>query len=240
MRHVRGMFALAVAAGVIGVAIPAAAAAHEFTGSTSEEVRVTGVGAQEFTFKPFKITCEKAKSVKTGNDVAWPSPTLYVEVKYSGCEAKDATFHKVELPPVKTTFSTPVDYEYHANGFVESGANSESTSEIKNAGYVEINLKGEFKCDITWEPQTIPSKALKRPAEEYGAAIYEKFEEKTENLKSFPLGVQDKLLIKNDLTKMTFEVEEGICELFETTEGKSGSYVGTLQAGLKKGNLGWE
>lgn len=239
IRDLRTMLALTVVAAGMGT-MASTAAAHQFTGSVSEEVRAQGVGAQEFAFKPFTITCEKAKSTKTEDDVTFPSPTLYLAVAYSDCLTKNAKFHKVELPPVKTRFLAPVDLEFHANGFVESGAESESTSAVENAGAVEIAMKGSFKCTISWAPQTIPVKAIKKPAEQFESALFEKDEEATENLKRFPLGVQDKLLIKSDLKKMTFELSEGICEEFESTEGKTGSYVGTLSAELKKGNLGWE
>jgi hypothetical protein len=239
IRQLAGAIALVAATATIGV-VATTASAHQFTGSVSEEVRAQGVGTQEFAFKPFTIECEAAKSVKSEDDVTLPSPTLYLTVAYSKCLTKNAKFHKVELPPVKTTFKAPVDLEFHANGFVESGAESESTSSIENAGAVEIAMKGAFKCTISWGPQTIPAKAIKKPAEQYEAALFEKDEETTENLKRFPLGVQDKLLIKSDLKRMTFELSEGICEEFESTEGKTGSYVGTLRAELPKGNLGWE
>jgi hypothetical protein len=237
--QLRGAIALLAAAGALG-SVATTASAHQFTGSTSEEVRAEGVGTQEFAFKPFTIACEAAKSVKTEDDVTFPSPALYLAVKYSHCLTKNAKFHKVELPPVKTTFITPVDYELHANGFVETGAESESTSSVENAGAVEISMKGAFKCIISWAPQTVPVKAIKKPAEQFESALFEKDEETTENLKRFPLGVQDKLLIKSDLKRMTFELSEGICEEFESTEGKTGSYAGTLRAELRKGNLGWE
>jgi len=239
MRRFRTIFVLAAAACAVAI-IAAPASAHQFTGSVPGEVHVEGVGPQSFSFKPFKITCEGAKSVKSGNSVTWPSPILYVAIKYSKCTTAAGKFHKVELPPIRTQFATPVDLEYHANRFVESGAESESLGEIKNAGSVVISVKGAFKCVLSWEPQTIPLKAIKKPTEEYEAASFEKEEFKTENLKLFPLGIQDKLLIANNLKHMKFTLEEGICEEFETTESKSGAYTGTLRAELKKGNLGWE
>ncbi len=235
-----GSLVVLAACTVAAAAGAATASAHQFTGSESASPSVIGEGAQEFSFKPFKITCEEAKSVKLETTPTWPSPTLYVAMKYSKCTTFAGKFHKVELPPIKTTFLTPVDFEYHANGFVESGAGSESSSEIKNAGALEISIKGDYKCVVTWEAQTTPAKAVKKPTEEYEAALYEKIEETTENLRKFPTGIQDKLLIKNHLTKMKYSLSEGICEEFETTEGKAGSYTGTLKAELKKGNFGWE
>jgi hypothetical protein len=237
--QLRGAVALLAAAGAIG-SVATTASAHQFTGSASEEVHAVGVGTQEFAFKPFKITCEKAVSVKTHSDVTFPAPALFLAVKYSDCVTKNAKFHKVELPPVKTTFITPVDYEFHANGFVETGAESESASEVTNAGAVEISMKGAFKCVISWEPQTVPIKAIKKPTEQFEAALFENVEEKAENTKRFPLGIQNEVLVKSDLKSMHFELDEGICEEFESTEGKTGSYVGTLRADLNKGNLGWE
>ena len=141
---------------------------------------------------------------------------------------------------VRTRFIGPVDLEYHANGFVETGANSESTAQITNAGAVEIEAKGAFKCVISWEPQTVPSKAVKKPAEEYEAATFTTEEISSENLKRFPTGIQDKVVIENNLTKMSYSLSEGICEEFEKTEGKSGSYTGELVAELKKASLSWE
>jgi hypothetical protein len=72
---------------------------------------------------------------------------------------------------VRARFDGPVDLEYHANGF-ESGARSESDTEIKGAGAVELSLD-RVKCVISWAAQTTPSQALEDPMGEFDAATFE-------------------------------------------------------------------
>ena len=219
---------LAVLFGVMAaVAVPASA--HEFTGSVAGAPRLRGEGEQVFVFKPFTITCESAKSVPS--EYAWAPQMFYVEVKYSRCTTPGVKYHGTEFEPAKVKFLTPVDFEYHANGIVQMGA--EANGEIATAGAIELTIK-DYKCVVSWEPQSVPAK-MKKGVELYEAAKFtpEKVEGKGKNKE------QEKLVIENKLTKMKYELSEGICEGFSSTEGKSGSYTGTLVAELKGADFGW-
>jgi len=227
-------------------ALAGPAMAHQFNSNVaSGEPRAAGRAVegveepQKFTFRPFRLSCERARSNRLSKETTFPSPTLFLEVKYSKCKTFVGKFKTVELPGAKTKFLTPVSFQYHANGYVEIGGAAEG--EIGNAGEVEIEIGAPFKCRIKVAPQTLPSKAIKHSEEEFTAATFEKEEAKTENLRKFPSGIQDKLLIHNQLgrIKYSFEpLEGGICEVLELPEeGKTGAYSGTLDAEVKNANL---
>jgi hypothetical protein len=214
------------------------AVAHKFTGSEAIEVRAKAAGEQDFMFKPFEISCEKAKSLKGSGTATWPSQNLFVEMKFSGCEATAALRGMEELE-LKAKFLTPVSLNYNANGFVEFGSGGTITGgKLEGAGAVEIAVSGAIKCTIDVEPGIFPIKAAKKPEEQYEAATYKVEEIPFEKGKK--TGVQDKLAIGTALTKMPYELEGEFCEALDKTEGKSGSYSGSLQAELPKANLGFE
>jgi hypothetical protein len=211
---------------------------HKFTGSSQVPVRAAGTGEQDFSFGPFAVTCESAKSVKGIGTSTWPSETLFVEMKYSGCEAT-ATLHGVGELELKAKFLSPLSLNYHSNGFVEAGAGGTVVGgKLEGAGEVEIALSGPFKCTIDVEPGTFPLKAIKKAEEQYEAAQY-KVEEVTIE-KGKKTSVENKLAIATALTKLTYEFEGEFCEAFSRTEGKSGSYSGALLAELPKASLGFE
>jgi hypothetical protein len=66
------------------IAHKVAGVSDRFTGSEAVEPRFTSPGTQDFAFKPFTVTCEQAKSAKTGLIPAWPAESLFAEVKFSG------------------------------------------------------------------------------------------------------------------------------------------------------------
>ncbi|MGA2319400.1 MAG: hypothetical protein ABSG95_01485 [Solirubrobacteraceae bacterium] len=214
MGQARRIIAVAAALGAIAVAAAPAYAVKtketgKFTGTGSP--RAKAEGEQEFSFKPFKITCEKAK----GKGEAEVSATeLSLSVKYSGCKA-EAKLGKVDITEVSAKFKAPVALTYSAAG------------KISIAEPIEISIGGAVKCKLTVESVT-----------EVGKATYETKEETTENLKKFPTGIQDKLLITNGLRKLSYTREGGLCA-YLTSEGK-GSYTGALLAEVKNGNLGYE
>lgn len=209
---------------------------HEFTGSEQIEVRAAASGAQKFTFGPFAVTCEKAKS---GHGTAsWPSETLSVQMKYSGCSAVASLRGMGELD-LKAKFLTPLTLNFHANGFVEAGAEGTiAGGKLEGATEAEIALSGPFKCTIDVEPGTFPSRALRKPEEQFEVATYKVEETKIEKGKH--AGVQDKLAIATALSKMAYEFEGQFCEALSKTEGVSGAYAGTLLAELPKASLGFE
>ena len=93
------------------------------------------------------------------------------------------------------------------------------------------------KCEIYWEPQTIPTKAITHPEEEYSSVAYANEEVPTTKLKLYPSGFQPELVVTSALTKIKTIAEGGKCENFKNEETKSGYYKGTLRFGVKSGSL---
>jgi len=215
-----------------------AAVAHKFTGSEAVEVRAKGTSEQDFTFGPFEVSCEKAKSLKGSGTATWPSQNLFVQMKFSGCEAV-AALHGMEELELKAKFLTPVSLNYNANGFVEFGSGGTiNGGKLEGAGEVEIAVSGAIKCTIDVEPGIFPIRAEKKPEEQYEAATYKVEEFPFEKGKK--TGIQDKLAIGTTLAKMPYELEGEFCEALSKTEGRSGAYSGSLQAELPKASLGFE
>jgi hypothetical protein len=208
---------------------------HKFVGSPNVEPRFSG-GSQEFNFKPFVITCEKAKSKPSGVTPAFPSKTLTALIKYSGCEAT-AKFGKAEYE-LKAKVSQ-ITFNYRANGVVELGTGGTvKEGKLEGAGPIEIAVKGAFKCTITSPAGTYPAQALKKPEAEYEAAKYTNKEETVVHGKKSE--VVKKLGISTALTKMPYEIEGEFCEKLPKTEFTGGTYTGSLLAEIKKGSIGWE
>ncbi len=243
MRRLFGAHALAACMLVVGAApalargLTDAAGPQQFLGSETAEPRFTGSGQQEFAFKPFTVTCEVAKSTKTGVTPQWPSQSLFAEIKFSGCTAS-AKLHGMEGLELKAKFLTPVQLNFDANGFVEAGAGGKpADGKLAGAGSIEIALSGAFKCTIDVEAGSFPAKAVKEPGEVYEAAQFKLEEVKLEKGKK--TGVEDKLAIATALSKMDYTLEGEFCEALSKTEGKTGTYDGDLLAELPKGDLNW-
>lgn len=239
----RVLAAAAVLVAAVVASTPAGASqlmSHRFTGSATAEVRALGAGEEEFRFSPFSITCKRARSQTESLRTSFPSATVYLAVQFSKCVTAPLTIGKVKLSEAKATFTKPIDLVYHADRYAELGVGSHSTTEIEGAGALEIEPGDGSGCVISWTPQTVPAQAVKEPSLEYEAALYEKVEEKTENHKSFPTGVHDKLLIKSSFIKMSYTVAGGDCTEQAKSEGKTGAYTGALLTQLVKGQLGWE
>lgn len=209
---------------------------HQFVGSPNAEPKFAGE-SQELVLKPFTITCEAAKSTKSGVTPAFPSKTLTAVVKYSGCEA-EATLNKAEYE-LKAKFLSPVTFNYHANGYVEVGAGGTvKEGKLEGAGEIEISVKGPFKCTIDIPAGTYPANQVNKPEANYEAVKYTNKEETIEKGKA-PVIVK-KLEIATALTKMPYELEGEFCEALPKTEFTNGTYSGSLLAELKKGSIGWE
>jgi hypothetical protein len=236
---------LGLVAGVCALAVGAASAtAHQFTasavGKTLSEAepgktKGSSVGEQEFKFGAVHVTCESAST--KGLVIAATSPTLKVVAKYTRC--KTAIKVGAEPATLKTKFTAPVEYQFHANGFGETGTEGEEGSVDIGKGSAELKVSG-IKCLVSWPAQTVPLKAEKKPEGEYTAAVYSNENVPSENLKKFPSGLQQKLVIGVAFKGMEFSLEEGQCEEFAKTEGKSAQYNGILRQELTGGNLGFE
>jgi hypothetical protein len=242
MRSVKIIGALATAVCALCVAaVPALA--HEFTANAYKKTisPATPVGikggseeVQEFRLAQFTFTCEK--TVVRGKVTSESSETLYNQVKFSQCVTYLVPEKAREKLPFKVKFKQSFDLEYHANGYVGSGGESESEVDLVNPGPVEAEVMGT-KCILSWLPQVIPVKAEKKPLGEYSAAVFSTEEVAATNLKMFPSGFQKKLVITNEFTHLKTEVSEGKCEEFERTETKTGYYKGSFTEEIPRGNL---
>ena len=242
MRSVKIIGALATAVCALFVAaVPALA--HEFTASQykktiteSTPVGLKGVSEepQEFRLAQFTFTCEK--TVVKGKVSSPSSATLYNVVKFSACTTYLVPEKAKEKLPFKVKFKQSFDFEYHANGYVNSGGESESEVDLVNPKPVEAEVVGT-KCILTWLPQVIPVRAEKKPGGEYSAATFTNEEVAQSNLKMFPSGFQTTLVITNEFTHLKNEVGEGKCEEFEKTETKTGYYKGSFSEEIPRGDL---
>jgi len=154
MRH----FKIAVGLVVMSLAVGAAPAmAHEFISSGGP---TKGKGEEQlFKLGPFRIEC--ARATVNGSAAAGSSQTLFSEIKMHRCETfASLGGNEIEL---KTKFVTPLDVEYHANGFVEIGSEGEEIEGNATllGGSVELKIK-TLKCVITLPEQTLPKAAVKK------------------------------------------------------------------------------
>jgi len=217
MRHFKIAMVLAVA--VLAVSA-APALAHEFISSGGP---TKGKGEEQvFKLGPFRIEC--AKATAKGTSVAGSQQTLFSEEKLRSC----TTEAHIGANPIflKTKFVTPLDVEYHANGFVEIGSEGEEV-EVGNTtlkgGTIELKIKA-IKCVITLPEQTLPKAAEKKPGGEFEAATYSNEEEEKGKHKF------NKLSISNEWKGIHFEYGEGQCEGFKSSEEErhAGKYEGEL------------
>jgi hypothetical protein len=243
MRRVR--ITLGLMAAVCAVAFSATAAlAHTFTASiakktiseaTPGKLKGGSVGPQAFKFGPIHTNCESAGAKGIVTEEA--SSTLKVVASYHGC----STAIKVGPEPatLKTKFLAPVEYSFHSNGFAEVGTEGEEGSVEIGSGAAELKIAG-IKCLISWPAQTVPTKAIVKPEEQWSAALFSNQEVANTHLKAFPTGFQKQLLISTEFKSMEFSFEEGECSEFKRPEAKTGGYKGVLHMELAGGNLGFE
>jgi len=251
------------------------ASAHQFTASRlptplSEEKpgNTKGVGIesevegernQKLVFGPFEIVCKGVASAKTIAEgaVTWSThSTFSTEVKFTACLTK-AHFGSF-VAGLRTSFninpetkkSEPLKFVYHVNGFAEIGT-GETVSEVEvGTGAANLTISGKV-CKISWPAQTVPATAEKNPGGEFSAAVYStnlvEVEPTANQLKKFPSGFQERLIIDNKFKGMEWSFEEGQClgeggfeEEAKATEGKSAKYTGTFEHQVVGGNLGFE
>lgn len=240
IRWVRATAGLAVLALALS-ASPAGSheVVHRFSANHSGKVRAFGVGEQEFTLGPFSISCRKARTESTASTI-FPSPTIYVQVDFSACATAATTLGKSKVPAGKAGFRTVFDIEYHASGYAEIGAGSKSNHELTDVGPIEISPGDGSECTLALPPQTVPTDESQKPYAEYEAASYTDEQVPTENLKKFPTGVQDKLLVKSVFSKLAYVLSEGECKELHGGEQRGATYTGALVAELPNAQLGWE
>jgi hypothetical protein len=245
MRHVK--LGLGFASAVCALAIAATPAlAHEFTASKTGKTHGKSTTEQNFKFGPFRITCEKASA--KGAVAAGSTSTLTTSVKFAGCT--DEVKFGTRPAHVPTHFLTPLAIAYHANGFVETGSETEEVEgeAVLAGGEAEIKvytgvIPGEHeqsRCTIHWPEQTLPLKAVRKPEGEYSAATYSNEQTPNGNLKRFPDGFQHSITISNEFKGIKYEFEGEPCEEWgkeEGSEGGAGTYFGSFPEMLSGGNL---
>jgi hypothetical protein len=213
--------------------------------------------SQELKFGVFYIVCAAKTSGKTIDEgaVSWAtSLTFSTEVKFEKCLTR--TDFNGFLGGIKTTFnvnpetkkSEPVKFVYHVNGFVELGT-GETESEVEvGSGDASFSIAGKI-CKIDWPRQTVPAKAVKKPAEPYSAAVYTSKQVPVEEreIRKFPSLTQTKLLIANEFKGMEWSYEEGQClgeggfeEGAKQEAGKTALFKGSFEEEITGGNLGFE
>jgi hypothetical protein len=252
MRHVRLKLGVTATLCAFAVAVTPALA-HEFTANKAGKTKGISTTEQNFKFGPFKITCSEtpgstaAVARSKGKVVAGASKTYATTIKFTQC----FTQAKIGAKSIKlrTHFLTPLAVEYHANGFVETGSETEEVegSAVLAGGEVEIKTnvgiteeRERSQCTILWPEQTLPLRAEKKPEGEFSEATYAN-ETKPEPVgKKFPDGLQHSILITNAFKGIKFEFEGEPCEEWgkeETEEGGGGSYFGSFPAILSTGNF---
>jgi hypothetical protein len=213
--------------------------------------------SQELKFGEFYIVCSAKTAGKTIDEgaVSWAtSLTFSTEVKFEKCLTRTdfegflaGTKTKFNVNP-ETKKSEPIKFVYHVNGFVGIGT-GETESEVEvGSGNASFSIAGKI-CKIEWPRQTVPAKAVTKPNEPYSAATYsdEKVPVEEKELKKFPSGFQEKLVIANEFKNMEWAYEEGQCvgeggfeEGAKQESGKTGVYKGSLEEEIAAGNLGFE
>jgi len=206
-----------------------------------------GEFSQILKFGAFEIRCNAGTHALTVGEgaITWESnSTFATEVKFTRCKtaAKFGSF----IGGLATTFNEkkPMKILYHINGFAEFGT-GETTTEVEIGGAeASFKISGHI-CKINWPAQTVPARAEKHPEEEFSAATYSNKEVPVLVSKKFPTGIQQKLLIANELKGMKYSYEEGQCvgeggfeEGAKITEGKTGKWTGLLEEEVVGGNLG--
>jgi len=275
MRRVRMAIGLAsLCAFLLSVVVPASA--HQFKASRltplSEEnpgkTRGKGIASegleaernQKLVFGPFTIFCTAATHANTVNEgaVSWETNnTVSTLLKFNKC-LTHVNFGAGFSGGLPTTFNfnpetkktEPIKVVYHVNGFAEIGT-GETFSEVEiGSGDATFKIASKI-CKIVWPRQTVPATAETKPNKEFSDVGYSsnlfEVEPTPGNLKKFPSGFQERLVIDNEFAGMAWKLEEGQCageggfeEKAKAEQGKSGIYEGALELQIIGGNLGFE
>lgn len=265
MRHLRTTLALAVMMGALALAAVPAMAEHFVASKTGktvgrgfEEIEPAEKGSeeqpefnpeamQEFKLGAFKILCYSAHSkgiiTETSSDV------FQTTTKYSRC----GWYPKLNSLHVRATFSkSGLTVRYHSNGYTEAvGNGSGEEIEYTKAELLEtaatIKISATKLCTIVIPEQTIPVRAVKHPTDSFSAAVYKKDPVANENMRKFPTGIQQRLIVENEFKEMTFVYtgEEAQCSTAEEFEklkeeeggAQGGRYRGTLEEEVPGGDL---
>ncbi|HEX3693206.1 MAG TPA: hypothetical protein VHU13_07670 [Solirubrobacteraceae bacterium] len=219
----------------------APASAHQFTASALKSafpLRVKGVGVGNQMFKFGKIELECETSTAKGTIASSPVSALKVEANFKECKVPITVWGE----HVSTTAHLQVELLYSAEGLARNGFGlaegaPNPTLEV-GSGSVSIGFANTGGCKVIWPAQSIPAK----PSTSYPvAALFSNEMTPAGNLKLFPSGFQQKLVIASEFKGMLYQIEEkGLCSEFSNVEKNNGRYNGQLQLEVSGGNLGFE
>jgi hypothetical protein len=199
----------------------------------------------------FRILCYKSKL--NGEITETESQTFTTTVRFEKCGWYPST--KNHLHIAATWGKSGMKVVYHATGWTETLGNGEGeTFEYKakileTSAYIKIpsgNSSTMKLCEIVIPEQTIPVRAIAHPEEEFSSAVYSNEEVPVLTSKTFPTGLQKRLVIANNFTKLKFKyVGETQCATGEEFEkqseegggGIAGSWKGVVEAWVPGGNL---
>jgi hypothetical protein len=183
---------------------------------------------------------ERCKKIKSSGSVNWErSDTIIQVIKFQGCKGttdvgtSKNVKEQLKLPNFKIAF------EFHSNGFAESGEGETSSVNIQKTSVFVKASKGS-PCTIEIPAQTIPVKATKKPENEFEAASYET-EEIPAKIKKFPKGFQEKLDIEMEFKKVIANVlPSALCSVGPGFKNNKGIINAELEEiTIKNGNLGF-
>jgi hypothetical protein len=218
----------------------------------------TGLGELSLNVAEGLLDIEECENGKTAGKVdSESSETIFQELSFKRC--KDHTHlggKNSKLTGVFKVKNFKLAMEFRSNKSVELGEGAEDELEITKPSKVIIKTKG-IPCTVTIPRQVLPAKEVGKPEKEYGIAGYET-ETFPAKMKTFPLGVQEKLGIVVEYSKLVTWVkpnaqciygpgEEGTYD--NTPETPAFGYIvysgGFVEADLeeisiKDGDLGWE
>jgi hypothetical protein len=214
--------ATAIAAILCGLLATAGSApANEFV-AAPEALTRGGSGTeheQEFNFGPFQIQCSAARSKGSAS-----STFLLVTTRFSKCATTD-NFGGQALP-LKTHFNGALGLLYGDTGFAGL------------ASAPEITI-GAIKCTILLGKESAGSSSggagAGKVEVDLGGASFSNVTVPTRRVKQFPTGLQNGLMIDNEIEGIPFEYS-GSCASFGDGE-ETGSYFGTVWDEAAGGDL---
>jgi hypothetical protein len=160
------------------------------------------------------------------------SETLLQVVSFDKCKG-EAFFgeNKKQIEKYKVpNFSIAIEFHSNKSGVIGESESSEVKIVSKSTIVIPVRSK-HIGCEVTIPEQTIPTRAVTRPAAEYESAYYETEDEAVEGkkgLERFPSGFQEKLNVETEFSKVeTWVKPSESCEYIEGEEGAYDNTVGT-------------
>lgn len=238
MRRLSIMSGLVAAACLF--AIVATASGHQFTASSVSKpfpLKVSGKGEEEsLRFGKYKVECGSAIAVG-GSITESPTPEFRIEQRPKECVDVEGRWENTPTEP-KVRFADRVEFKLRANESTEIGEPEEM-----EVGPIVIHIAHTGGCTVKWPRQVVPLRSEgSEPGEgEFKAVEYTPLMEPSGNVKSFPSGFQERLLVTYHLKNMKYEYGTGgLCENFEPGEKVGSKLEGEVELHIAGGNISWE